>query len=317
MRTFIAVICVSLVVLLAVACGTPSANQSAQNGSERTQAEPLTANAEDYKRAQFDDPTRIDNKWLPLKPGTQWVIKGSSIRGSGKHEVREEHRIVETVTDLTKVVNGVRTVVMYDEDWHEGQLLEPEVRFHAQDNDGNVWHFGQYREEYEDGKLVEPLGWIPGQKGARAGISMLAEPRLGTPSYAQGYAPPPVTWDDRARVYKVGQKTCIPVDCYEDVLVTEEFEPSVPGAFQLKYYASGVGNVRIGWRGKKEEEKETAELVEVRQLSPEAMAKIREKAIELDRRGYEQPGKVGPFWEYTKEVYSHTQPVEHTLRVRR
>jgi hypothetical protein len=78
-----------------------------------------------------------------------------------------------------------------------------------------------------------------------------------------------------------------------------------------------VGNVRIGWRGKKEEEKETAVLVEVRQLSPEAMAKIREKAIELDRRGYEQPGKVGPFWQYTKEVYSHTQPVEHTLRVRR
>ena len=146
---------------------------------------------------------------------------------------------------------------------------------------------------------------------------MPAEPRLGTPSYAQGYAPPPVTWDDRARVYKMGQQTCVPVDCYEHVLVTEEFEPSIKGAFQLKYYAQGMVNVRIGWRGKKEEEKETAVLVEVRQLSPEAMAKIREKAIELDRRGYEQPGKVGPFWQYTKEVYSHTQPVEHTLRVRR
>jgi hypothetical protein len=313
--------CLLGIMLAAAACSTQSARQSAQNGSERTQTElpagALTGSAEDYERAQFDDPTHIDNKWLPLKPGMQWVIKGSSIRGGGKREVREEHRIVETVTDLTKVVDGVRTVVMYDEDWHEGELLEPEVRFHAQDNAGNVWHFGQYREEYEDGKLVEPLGWVPGQKGARAGISMSAEPRLGTPSYAQGYAPPPVTWDDRARVYKMGQQTCVPVDCYEHVLVTEEFEPSIKGAFQLKYYAQGVGNVRIGWRGKKEEEKETAVLVEVRQLSPEAMAKIREKAIELDRRGYEQPGKVGPFWQYTKEVYSHTQPVEHTLRVRR
>jgi hypothetical protein len=312
MRISIAVISIScLLMLSAAACGT----QSAQNGSERTQAEqPLTGSAEDYERAQFEDPTDIDNKWLPLKPGTQWVIKGSSIRGHGKREEREEHRIVETVTDLTKVVDGVRTVVMYDEDWHAGQLLEPEVRFHAQDNDGNVWHFGQYREEYEDGKLVEPLGWIPGQKGARAGISMPADPRLDTPSYSQGYAPPPVTWDDRARVYKMGQQTCVPVDCYENVLVTEEFEPSVPGAFQLKYYAPGVGNVRIGWRGKKEEERETAVLVDVRQLSPEAMAKIREKAIELDRRAYD-PGKAGDFWKYTKEVYSHTPPVEHTLRV--
>jgi hypothetical protein len=313
--------CLLGIVLAAAACSTQSARQSAQNGSERTQTElpagALTGSAEDYERAQFDDPTHIDNKWLPLKPGTQWVIKGSSIRGGGKREVREEHRIVETVTDLTKVVDGVRTVVMYDEDWHEGELLEPEVRFHAQDNAGNVWHFGQYREEYEDGKLVEPLGWVPGQKGARAGISMPAEPRLGTPSYAQGYAPPPVTWDDRARVYKMGQQTCVPVDCYEHVLVTEEFEPSIKGAFQLKYYAQGVGNVRIGWRGKKEEERETAVLVEVRQLSPEAMVKIREKAIELDRRGYEQPGKAGPYWKYTKQVYSHTQPVEHTLRVRR
>jgi hypothetical protein len=36
--------------------------------------------------------------------------------------------------------------------------------------------------------------------------------------------------------------------------------------------------------------------------------------IELDRRGYDPP-KVGPFWRYTKEVYRHTQPVEHTLQV--
>ena len=213
----------SLVLLSAGACGTQSGTQSAEKGAEHTKAEPLTGSLEYYRSAQFDNPTGIDNKWLPLKPGTQWVIKGSSIREEDGQ--REEHRIVETVTDLTKVVDGVRTVVMHDEDWHAGQLLEPEVRFHAQDNDGNVWHFGQFREEYENGKLVEPLGWVPGQKGAKAGIAMLAEPRLGTPSYVQGYAPPPVTWDDRAKVYKVGQKACVPADCYENVLITDEFEP--------------------------------------------------------------------------------------------
>jgi hypothetical protein len=55
-------------------------------------------------------------------------------------------------------------------------------------------------------------------------------------------------------------------------------------------------------------------LEEYQQLGPEALAKVREKAIELDRRGYDPP-KVGPFWQYTKEVYRHTQPVEHTLRM--
>ena len=97
-------------------------------------------------------------------------------------------------------------------------------------------------------------------------------------------------------------------------MVIDEFERTKPGAIQTKYYAPGVGEVRVGWRGEKEEERETVKLVEYRRLSPEALAKVREKAIELDRRGYDPP-KVGDFWQYTKEVYSHTQPVEHTLRV--
>jgi hypothetical protein len=212
---------------------------------------------------------------------------------------------VTTVTDLTKVIDGVRTLVVWDRDYSGGELVETEIAFHAQDNAGNVWHLGQYPEEYENGKFDKAPGWIVGQKGAHAGISMKAEPRLGAPDYAQGYAPPPLNWDDRARVYKVGQKTCVPVDCYENVLVTEEFEPSIPGVYQLKYYASGVGNIRVGWRGKKQDERETLELVDLKHLSPEAMAKVRKAAMELDRHAYER----------NSEVYRDTQPAKHTLRV--
>jgi hypothetical protein len=310
-------VCVLVLAVAVFVSVQPAAPPSTSNGNPAIHArsadgEPLTGTEEEFARAQFDNPTQIDNKYYPLEPGTQWVYKGSSIVEDGS---REEHRIVYTVTDLTKVVDGVRTLVVYDEDWHAGVLLEPEVRFHAQANDGTVWYFGEYREENNaDGKLVEPRAWIPDQKGAREGISMPAEPRLGTPSYAQGYAPPLVNWIDRGRVYKLGQKTCVPVDCYENVVVIEEFERNKPGAFQTKYYAPGVGEVRTGWRGEKEEERETVKLVDYQHLSPEAMAKIREKAIELDRRGYDPP-KVGPYWQYTKEVYRHTQPVEHTLQV--
>ncbi len=80
----IAVMFISLLaMLLAAACGTQSANQSAQNGSERPQAEPLTGSAKDFERAQFDDPTHIDNRWLPLRPGTQLVYEGSAIPDEG------------------------------------------------------------------------------------------------------------------------------------------------------------------------------------------------------------------------------------------
>jgi hypothetical protein len=130
---------------------------------------------------------------------------------------------------------------------------------------------------------------------------MKAEPRHGASSYAQGFAPPPLYWDDRARVYKMGQRTCVPVDCYENVLVMEEFERRKPGAFQLKYYAPGVGGVRIGWRGPKEEEKEELALVDLVQLSSEDLADVRQHVLELENRAYR----------IAKDVYGDTAPVEN------
>src|SRR5215211_671548 len=297
-KLHIAVIFISLLtMLLAVACGAQSG--STEDGSEHTHTAPLTGSAEDFKRAQFDDPTHIDNKWLPLTPGTQLVFEGSAL-DEGE---RISRRVVTTVTDLSKMIDGVRTLVISERDYTAGQLSEPELAFFAQDNAGNVWLVGEYPEEYEDGKFDKAPAWISGQKGARAGIAMLAEPRRDVPGYAQGYAPPPVDFTDRARVYKTGQQTRVPVDSYKNVLVTEEFNPDEPGAFQLKYYASGVGNVRVGWRGEKEEEKETLELVDYQHLSQEALAKIRREALEMDQRAYER-----------SEAYRETPPAEHTLR---
>jgi hypothetical protein len=100
----------------------------------------------------------------------------------------------------------------------------------------------------------------------------------------------------------VGQNTCVPVKCYEDVLVIEEFEKGEPGAYQLKYYAPGVGDVRVGWRGAEEEEKERLELVEDVRLSPQALAKARADALKLEKHAYE-----------IKEHYRKTQPAKPTL----
>jgi hypothetical protein len=298
-KLHIAVVLLSLLIVLsAAACAAQSG--STEGGSEKAKTAPLTGSAKDFERARFDDPTHIDNRWLPLKPGTQLVYEGSAIVDEGG---RQPRRVVTTVTDLSKVIDGVRTLVISEKDYTAGQLSEPELAFFAQDKAGNVWLVGEYPEEYEDGKFDKAPAWISGQKGARAGIAMLAEPRQGAPDYAQGYAPPPVDFTDRARVYKTDQKTCTPVDCYENVLVTEEFNPDEPGAFQLKYYASGVGNVEVGWRGEKEEEKETLELVELNELSSEALGKVRKKALEMDQRGYER-----------SEVYRETPPAQHTLR---
>jgi hypothetical protein len=277
--------------------GTQGTSQSAQNGSERPQAEPLTGSTPDFERAQFDDSARINNRWMPLKPGTQRIYEGSAILEGEKQ--RSTRRVVSTVTDLGKVIAGVQTLVIWERDYTAGELGESEIAFFAQDNAGNVWLLGEYPEEYENRKFVEAPVWIATLKDARAGIAMLADPRLGSPDYSQGFAPPPADFTDRARVYETGQRTCTPVDCYKNVLVTEEFNPEEPGAYQLKYYASEVGNVRVGWRGAHEEEKETLALVSQKRLSPQELANARSEAMELDKRAYKR-----------REVYRKLQPAK-------
>lgn len=260
-----------------------------------------TAEAQDGKYLEldptkFDRPTNIDHEWWPLEPGTRLTYEGFTV-DEGK---KIRHRIVETVTNLTKVVNGVRTVVNLELDYRDGKLLEKEIAFHAQDNEGNVWHLGQLRETYEEGKhLVGGQSWLVGHpKEAKAGIRMLAKPGLGTPAYSQGFAPAPFYWTDRARVTQMGKKTKVPAGVYNDVMVIEEWDEESPkGAVQTKYYARGVGIVRIGFRGA-DLSKEEMVLVKVEQLSPDAMAQAHAAALDLEQRAYE---------------YSRTSPVEDMI----
>jgi len=279
------------------AAGSPEpAADSASNPKANGGAPAKEISAADYDRAKFNHSTDIDNEWFPLRPGTQFVYAGSST----EEGQLLAHRVVFTVTDLTKVIDGVRSVVVWDRDYTEGTLVETELALFAQDDDGNIWHFGQYPEEYDNGEFDKAPAWIHGLEGAKAGITIKAKPRLGTPDYAQGFAPPPINWIDRARVYQTGQRTCVPTGCYDNVLVTEEFERNKPEAFQLKYYAPGVGNVRVGWRGAKEEENETLELVRVVHLERQQLADVRAGALALEERAYR----------VSKDVYARTPRAE-------
>ena len=245
--------------------------------------------------AGFSDPTTVDNAWFPLAPGTQFTLAGSANRGEGQRR----HRVVFTVTDLTKVVDGVRALVLWDRDYNAGSLEEGELTFHAQDDDGTVWNLGEYPEEYEDGRLTgAPDTWIAGLARARAGILMLADPRVGTPSYLQGWAPD-IEFADRARVLRTGVRSCVPLDCYRDVLVTDEWNPAEPGAHQRKYYARGVGNIRVGAAGE-DAEGEVLVLERVRHLGAGARAWVRKQALKLDRRAYR----------VRADLYRHTPPAE-------
>lgn len=254
--------------------------------------EPLT---ETFPRDQFSDPLTVDNVYFPLDPGMQWRWEGEV----NVDDERVEHHVIFTVTDLTKVIDGVAVVVAMDEDYVEDELVEAEIAFFAQADDGTVWHLGQYPEEYEDGEFVDAPAWIAGMEDALAGITMHAAPVYGGRSYSEGWGPA-VDWTDRARVLETGSETCVPLACYEDVIVIDEFNADEPDAHQLKYYAPGVGGVRVGWAGVLEADQEVLELVSFSGLDDDGLAAVRRAALALEAHAYE----VSP------DLYGTTDPAE-------
>jgi hypothetical protein len=282
-----------LVAVALAACGTSGATRAP--AATATTRSPRAITEKDFDPRNFPAAPKVDNRWYPLVPGTQFVMEGRANRGLG----RLPHQVVTTVTDLTKVVNGVRTVVIWDRDINEGQLEESELAFQAQDNDGNVWLLGEYPEVYEDGKLQGAEDtWVAGLQGARPGVLMRTNPRAGTPSYLEGSAPK-IEFQDRAKVSKTGIRNCVPLSCYKDVLLIDEWNPLEAGdAHQLKSYAPGVGNIRVG--AVNDPEAEELVLVKVGHLSGDDLAVIRTQALQLDARAYV----------VRKDLYRHTPPAQ-------
>jgi uncharacterized membrane protein len=280
---------VALLALATASCDSEGA-VAEDSGPTPGEVPPLAERYEDFDPTNFDATSiDIDNPYLPLAPGTRLVHEGVDIRAGKK----VPHRIDFIVTDVTQVVNGVRTVVIWERDFVRNALEEAELTYFAQDIAGNVWHLGQYSEIYEGEEMVGATGFLPGHlDGAKAGIMMQADPRPGTPSYSEGYGPPPIYWTDRARVVANGKRATVPAGTYDDVLVIEEYSEQERTGFQLKYYAPGVGNVRVGWRGK-DASRETLELVKVTTLDEAQMARARAEVRELEQRA-RQYGSTPP-----------------------
>lgn len=290
------------VILIAVAACNPAASPTAVPATVAPTVQPASSptltekNFEDFIFKNFEDSATITNQWAGLQSGTKFVYEGTTTEDDG---TVVSHRIEIHVTDLTKVIGGVRALVTWDLDYSDGELVEAELAFYAQDTLGNIWRMGEYPEEYEEGKLADAPAWIHGLEDARAGIMLQANPQLNTPSYSQGWGPA-VDWTDRGQVEQMNQQTCVPVDCYEGVLVIAETSQSEPGAFQLKYYAPNVGNIKVDWKGA-DATQENLELIRVVQLNAAELVEVRAQAIELEKSAYQT----------SPEMYGLTSPVEY------
>jgi len=241
------------------------------------------------RKVGFPHPTRVNNRLFPLVPGTQFSYQGRIVQGGES----TPHSVVFTVTGLTKMVGGVRTVVAWDRDFLDGKLEEQEIALFAQDSRGNVWNFGEYPEEYDNGKFTgAPSTWVKGVRGDMGGIHVLARPRLGA-QYVEGRVPS-IGFFDVSRIVGTGQMTCVRAGCFRHVVVVDEWSPNDPnGGHQIKYYARHTGLVRVAARGG--DQQEFLQLTSVRRLAPAALARVQAQVMAMDRRAY----RIASVWRAT------------------
>jgi len=185
---------------------------------------------------------------------------------------RLPHRRVYTITDVTKEIDGTRTVLVLDQDFDGGEIAEQALDYLAEDQQGNVLYLGSYTETYEGGQFVNATdAWLSGVNGGQKGILMTADPKPGA-SFTEAKVPGEGT--ATAQVVKNGQQTCVPFKCYADVLVIQE-------GSENKYFAPGVGGIKTEPRSGGEQE--TEELINLTQLSPQGLAEISAEALRLDQ----------------------------------
>jgi hypothetical protein len=195
-----------------------------------------------FQNASFKPGAPINNQFFPLSPGTVMAFTGVETATGEDAEANDVF-----VTSLTRTLAGVRTTVVRDTVYEDGHLVEDTLDYYAQDTRGNVWYLGETVIDYEyddNGNFIgtnSDGAWLAGVNGAKPGWIMPAKPTVGF-SFFNEFSPGIAV--DESRI--VGLKVHIRTDYGQfTTLKSADSSQLEPGVVEYKYYAPGVGIVRV------------------------------------------------------------------------
>ena len=187
------------------------------------------------------------NPYFPLQLGSQWKYKTTYKNEDGEN-ITERDTV--TVTDRTKLIEGVTCLVVTDVVRASDGTVEKTEDWYAQDLWGNVWYCGessQQKETFEGDQPKKPElvsidgSWKTGREGAKPGIQMYADPEVGK-TYRQELAW--VEAEDVAEVLATDADESAhngEFRCNHYCLETRDYTALEPDADEHKYYAPNVG----------------------------------------------------------------------------
>jgi hypothetical protein len=181
-----------------------------------------------------DFSTNITNKYFSLPVGKKMVFEADTEEGPEKIEIE--------ITGETKIIEGVTTLVYLDTVHLNGVIHEVTKDYLAQHKNGDVWYFGEEVDNFDEkGKLQDHAGsFIHGQDGAKAGIWMKAEQRVGD-SYRQEYYKGEA--EDMRDTLAVGLTVTTKLGTYTDCVKVYDWTPLDAESKEHKYYCPQVGSL--------------------------------------------------------------------------
>jgi hypothetical protein len=173
------------------------------------------------------------NPYFILEPGYQLTLEGG------------KERLVITVLNETRSVDGVETRIVEERETENGELVEVSRNFFAISKRTNsVFYFGEDVDIYKNGKVVDHEGaWLSGVNGAKFGLAMPGVPLLKA-RYQQETAPKVAM--DRAEIVALDVPVKTPAGDFSNCLKVDESTPLEMLSKESKYYARGIGLVQDG-----------------------------------------------------------------------
>jgi hypothetical protein len=173
------------------------------------------------------------NPYFILEPDYTQLLEGGDLR------------LVITVLNETKIVDGVETRVVEERETKGGKLIEISRNYFAiNERTKDVFYFGEDVDIYKDDKVVNHDGaWLSGVNGAKFGLMMPGQVSLNARFYneiAPGLAM------DRVEIVSLSETVRTPAGEYTNCVKVKETTPLEPFVTDYKYYAPGIGMVQDG-----------------------------------------------------------------------
>ena len=223
---------VGIAVFLAVVVGGAVfyiSSRSSYKGSSMSSDQSAKAYNPEIHPADFS--TKITNRYFALPIGKKMTFEAKLASGV------DEKIEIEVLKD-TKVIGGVETIVYLDKVYNNGQLVEETRDYLAQHKNGDVWYFGEDVNNFANGKLKDHAGtFMHGKNGAKAGIWMKAEQRVGD-SYRQEYYLGEA--EDMRDTIATGLTVTTKLGRYTDCVKVYDWTPLDKTSREYKYYCPQV-----------------------------------------------------------------------------